>query len=168
MALSTYVLTQNYRAPFVRITNNPRMPQQICYKNFKAGDMIKGELKHANNKPAFVLVQGTLVFPLSVIKAVVTKEVISDASGETKKEEAKGPVSNIIPVAKTPKIKYLDAAIIGGLIGLGAVYFAEKKGYLQVVDKKNKIYGAAIGALAGFYLIYRKTQNKISKPQTKE
>ena len=168
--MKTYVLTQMYQAPYVVATGRPNKPQQIMTKTFKTGQMVKGELKHANNKPAFVLVAGTLVLPLSVLKEVTTKEVISDASGATQSEEQTTQASGQTQ-AKVPnkKLRYIDAVVIGGLVGLGGVYLAEKQGWLEKTeDNKNRMYGALIGAIAGAYIVFRQeNQVTVKAPQIK-
>ena len=167
--MKTYVLTQMYQAPYVVATGRPNNPQQIRTKTFKTGQMVKGELKHANNKPAFVLVAGTLVLPLSVLKEVTTKEVISDASGATQSEEqVTAASSNTVKVANT-KLRYIDSVVIGGLIGLGGVFLAEKQGWLEKTeDNKNRMYGALIGAIAGAYIVFRQqNQVTVKAPQLK-
>jgi hypothetical protein len=154
MALKSYVVTQDYRSPFVRMTGRPNRPQEVKFKSFRKGDIVNGELKHANNAPAFVLVQGTLVFPLSVVKEVVTKEIVSEVEGGEAKPEAKK-----ISLQSMSKVKYIDAIVVGGLAGFGGVFLAEKQGWIVSPDKKNRIYGAIGGALLGIYLVYR-TKNK--------
>ena len=121
------------------------------FKQFRKGQIVKGEMKHANNKPAFLLVDGCCVVPLTSIREVVTKEVTSDVTGDA----AQTPiVKNKIDV-KVSKLKIMDAGIIGGLVGLGGVWLAHKQSWLPVVDNKNYLYGAVIGAAAGMYLLYR-------------
>ena len=67
----TYMVTHEFKSPYVVGSGNPRNPIETRYKRFKKGELISGELKHNNNKPAFVLYNGVVVVPLSVIKAVV-------------------------------------------------------------------------------------------------
>ena len=168
MAIKSYIVTQDFKSPWVQITGRPDRPQAIKFKNFRRGDIIKGELKHANNRPAFILVEGALVVPLEVVKELVTKEIVSDASGESKSNLPK-PI-DVMKVSSNPKVQYIDAAIIGAAIGFGGVYFAEKKGWLPPeTDKKMKIYGAIGGALLGAYLVYRfKSSKAAEKKQTEE
>lgn len=158
MALRSYIVTQNFKSPIVRVTGIPHKPQEIRFKQFRKGDIIKGELKHANNQPAFLLVGGAAVVPLSVVKELVTKEIVSDATGESSEKKSVKIVPN-----EGPRMKYLDALIIGGALGAGAAYFAEKQGWIAQPDKKNKIYGALIGAGIGLYMVYR---FKLNKPKT--
>lgn len=154
MALKSYVITQTYKAPVVRVTGLPHKPQQITFKTFRKGEIIKGEMKHANNKPAFVLVDGIMVVPLEVLREVVTKEINVgvDASqqGEPKKniEYSKFLGSNY-------KIGYIDAIVLGGALGVGGAFLAEKQGWIAPPDKKNKLWGGLIGAGLGMYLVYR-------------
>lgn len=164
MALKTYIVTENFKSPVVQVTGMPHKPQQIRFKQFRKGEIIKGELKHANNKPAFILVGGSMVVPLSVVKELVTKEIVSDFDNTTKKEST--PETKIT-LKDEPKMKYIDGLVIGALLGVGGAYLAEKQGWIEVPDKKNKIYGAAIGAAIGLYAAYRFKLNK-SKPKIKE
>ena len=80
MALKSYILTKDFKSPYVTSTGLPHNPQAIRFKQFKKGEVITGEMKHANNKPAFVLVNGVCVVPLEVIKELVTKEIVSQKS----------------------------------------------------------------------------------------
>jgi hypothetical protein len=154
MAIKSYLITANVKSPYVQVTGMAHKPQAIRFKQFRKGEIVKGEMKHANNKPAFLLVDGCCVVPLSVIREVVTKEVTSDVTG-TDKPASESPSTMSKLIAKTPAINYVDSAIIGGLIGLGAVYLAEKQGWIAVVDKKNKLYGALIGSAIALYGYYR-------------
>lgn len=163
MAKESYILTQDFKSPYVRATGNGRNPQMINAKQFRKGEIIVGEMKHANNKPAFVLVNGALVVPLQVLKKVVTQDVTSAADGSAPKE-TKAPIT----LASTaPKIKYIDAIVGGIILGVGGVYLAEKQGWIKEPDNKNKIYGAIIGALAGVYIVYRYKAAQAEKPKKK-
>lgn len=154
MALKSYILTQDYRSPYVRMTGLPQKPQEVRFKQFKKGEVVAGELKHANNQPAFVLVKGVLVFPLSVVKELVTKDVVtSNAEGDKSSSEAK--TSDKKMTITTPKLKIMDAVILGGLVGYGATYLAEKQNWIVSTDKKNRLIGAGIGAVLFAYVTYR-------------
>lgn len=159
MALKSYIVTQNFKSPVVRVTGMPHKPQEIRFKQFRKGDIIKGELKHANNQPAFVLVGGACVVPLSVVKELVTKEIVSNANGTEEQKPIK------ITPKEGPRMKYMDAVVIGGVLGAGAAFLAEKQGWIAMPDKKNKIYGALIGAAVGLYFVYR---FKLNKPKTNQ
>lgn len=152
MALKSYVITQDFKSPFVIMTQNPRNPQVIKFKQFRKGEVISGEMKHANNKPAFVLVKDRLVVPLAVVKELVTKEISHSAEGN------KAPQINLSDTPKTnkvSKVKYIDAILIGAIVGAGGVYLAERKGWIAQPDKMNKLYGAVAGAVLGCYAVYR-------------
>jgi hypothetical protein len=164
--MKAYILTQPYKAPYVVATGIPSNPQRIMMKSFRSGEMVKGELKHANNKPAFVLVGGTLVLPLSVLKEVTTKEVVSEASGSTT-ETSEQPTDSVKKVP-TKKLRYIDAILIGGVLGFGAVYLAEKQGWITSPDNKNKMYGVLGGAVLGAYLVFRQENTIPVKPKTNE
>lgn len=163
MAIKSYIVTQPFETPYVRVTGMAHNPQQLKFKKFRKGEIVRGELKHANNEPAFVLLEGVLVAPLNVLKELVTKEIVSGADGsETMKKLQKTVVS------PNSKIQYIDATIVGGAIGAGGAYFAEKKGWLPTTDKMNKVYGALIGVVLFGYLLYRYKTNKATKPKTEE
>lgn len=169
--MKAYILTQPYKAPYVVATGIPSNPQRIMMKSFRSGEMVKGELKHANNKPAFVLVGGTLVLPLSVLKEVTTKEIISEVSGSsTETSETTEQPTDSVKKVPTKKLRYIDAILIGGVLGFGAVYLAEKQGWITSPDNKNKMYGVIGGAVLGAYLVFR-NENTIpvkTKPKTNE
>ena len=163
MAIKSYVITQTVKSPYVQVTGMPHKPQAIKFKQFQKGEIVRGEMKHANNQPAFLLVNGCCVVPLSCVREIITKEVTSNAAGDGK-ADVKSEVAKL-PV-KISKLKIMDAGIIGALAGLGAVWFAHKQEWLPM-DKKNFIYGGAIGAAAGMYLLYR-FKPSFKKPETKE
>lgn len=153
----SYVLTRNFSGPYVVQTGQPHRPTQIKLKKFTAGQIINGELKHANGRPAFVLVYGVIPVPLVVLKAVVTKEITqttSNADGGGSQTVKK------VDVITNPKVKYIDAGLIGAIVGLGAVLYAEKKTWIATPTKENKIAGAVIGAAIGAYITYRLRNKK--------
>jgi len=158
MAQKSYIITHDFKAPYVQITGIPHNPQAIKMKKFSKGDIIRGELKHANNKPAFILVNGVCVVPLDVVKELVTKEVVSGADGNSSKESKSK--SKVISIPTNPKVRYADAIIIGAIIGAAGAYLAEKQGWISEPDKKNKLYGAGIGALTAAYIVYRTNNAK--------
>jgi hypothetical protein len=157
MALETFIVTANTKAPYVRATGMPHRPQAVEFKQFRRGDMIKGELKHANNQPAFVLVAGCLVVPLSVLKKVVTKEISSNADGSQEKPKEKTIKSVAV------KATYIDGVLMGAVAGAVITYLCEKQGWIVAPAEggnKNKLYGALFGAVAGAYIVYKIKQNK--------
>ncbi len=161
---STYLVISDFKTPYVTSSRNPRNPTQINWKRFKKGELIAGELKHTNNKPSFVMYNGVCVVPLSVLKAVVTKEILSSAGGPVNEAPLGSETTKKIVVKENPKIKYADAAIFGALIGLAGVFLANKKGWIKVPANINYAYGAGVGAAAAVYFIYR--QNNKPKPKT--
>jgi hypothetical protein len=148
---ATYALSKEYRAQRVIFSKHPAKPSTICQQWFKRGDLIKGELKHMNNQPAIVMTESGWIFPVNVLKEVLTKDLSgaassgADGSGgaagsgaDLKKSAVVGDLKN---PPRTKKVQYLDAIILGGLIGFVAVWAAEKKGWLPPSpDKKNKIF----------------------------
>jgi len=158
MAIKSYIVTQDCNSPYVSYTGHPKNPNSIKMKRFRKGEIVNGELKHANNKPAFVLVEGSLVLPLESVKEIVSKEITSNANGDdSKSENTKKSI-----IENPPKIQYIDGVVIGAILGAGAIYLAEKQGWIAMPEKKNKIYGAIAGALLSVYLIHR---FKLNKPQ---
>jgi hypothetical protein len=157
----SYVLIQDFRAPYVIATGMPHKPSKIMLKKFNKGEIINGELKTANGKPSFVLVNGVIPIPVTMLHEVITKEIVSSANGtgtittsvSGTKKLSESPT--VVEVKKT-NTRYLDSAILGAILGFGAVYLAEKKGWIPAEEKKNKMYGAIGGAILGMYLIYRK------------
>lgn len=149
MALKSYIVISDVRTPYVQATGVPHRPQEVKFKLIRKGEIIKGELKHANNKPAFVLVNGALVVPLSAVKELVTKDVSSEFGGGTTGE--KKPIK----LPSIDKVKYIDVLIIGALAGVGGAYLVEKQGWIGEPDKKNKLYGALIGGAVAVYGLYR-------------
>ena len=164
MAKSTYVVTHTFKTPYVLSTHDPRNPTAVKFKVFKKGELLAGELKHVNGKPSFVMYNGVCVVPLSVIRAVVTKEIVSNSSGpEANTEPLNSETTRKVVVEKNPKTRYMDAALLGAAIGLGAIYLANKKGWIAVPAKINYAYGAGVGAALAAYIIFR--QN--NKPKVK-
>ncbi len=178
MALKSYVLTQDFATPYVIATGMAHNPQQIKVKKFKKGDIVKGELKHANNQPAFVLVQGTLVLPLEVIKELVTKAIIDndtppipieDLDSSSKKSDdvvVSKKKSNLMPLKSTnPKVNYIDSMIIGGIVGLGAMYLVKRQNWIEEFNNKYYLYAGLVGASLGAYIVYRVRSSKAEKVQ---
>ncbi len=58
----------------------------------------------------------------------------------------------------------MDAAFLVGLVGIGVVWFSEKRGWIIPPAKINKLYGALAGAAIGLYLVYR-FKNSKKKPK---
>ena len=166
MALKSYVLTQDFATPYVIATGKPHNPQQIKVKKFRKGDIVKGELKHANNQPAFVLVQGTLVLPLEVIKELVTKAIIDNNTPPIPVDLVEDSNSDDVTVknkkstldslkSSNPKVNYIDSMIIGGIVGLGAMYLVKRQNWIEEFDKKYYLYAGLVGAITGAYIVYR-------------
>jgi len=165
MALKSYILTKDFKSPYVTATGLPHNPSAIKFKQFRRGEVVNGEMKHANNRPAFVLVNGVLVVPLEVVKELITKDVVSHADGKGSVKEKAPPKLTLDKGKKgnnNPKVKYADSALLGAAIGFGAVFLAEKQGYIAEPDNKFRLYGAAGGALLAMYMVYRKkTETKV-------
>jgi hypothetical protein len=162
MAIKSYILTNDYKAPYVTATGMPHNPSALRFKQFRKGQIIKGELKHANNKPAFLLVNGVCVVPLDVVKELVTKDVISHSDGEGSiKNSVTKAIGGSSKTNSNPKVRYIDALLLGGLVGFGAVILAEKQGWLGAeTDKKYRLYGALGAGLLAMYVVYRSKTNK--------
>lgn len=161
MAQKSYIFTRDYKSPMVVATGMAHNPQSIKFKKFQKGEIVRGELKHANNKPAFLLVNGVCVVPLDIVKELVTKEVVSNAEGSS---TASFPKPKKIKVPTNPKVRYADAMILGAIVGVIGVYVAEKQGWIGEPDRKYKLYGALGGAALASYIVYR-TNNAKPKVQ---
>lgn len=162
MAQKTYIATHDFKAPYVEVTGMPHNPQQVKFKTFRKGQQFRGELKHANNKPAFILAENNAIVGLDTVKEIVTKQVGSETranemssfngspTGETKK----------VTVPTNPKVRYIDAMLLGALVGVVGVVIAEKQGWITEPDRKYKLYGALAGGLAAAYIVYRTSNSK--------
>lgn len=153
-----FVATTDFVSPYVVATGQPHKPTRICKKQFRKGEIITGEIKTVKGKPSFVLHKGVMVIPLSVVRQVITKEINTSSSfaGQKSVEKANPKVEVKVPsITVEKKKKVMDGAIFGAIIGFGATIFAEKKGWVNAEDKKNRIYGALIGAFIGGYYVYR-------------
>jgi len=155
-----FVITKDFKSPYAVATGMPHKPTALKTAKFNKGQIIKGELKKDGmGKSAFVMFKNTIVVPLDCVKQVVTKEVdMSNVIGGIRANTLNN--SNAIPLDKTPtkdeqKKKYADAIIIGAILGFIGVYYAEKQGYIQAAEQKNRVIGAVAGGLAGAYLVYR-------------
>lgn len=147
--LQSYLVTKDFKSPYLVITGMAHIPHKIAYKQFKKGQVVNGKMHYKDGIPSFVMVAGTLVVPIEYIKLVVTKDVIMSNA------DAKGSAISKMPAKIGKKIRLIDAAIVGAIAGFGAVWFAEKKGWIKTPDKKNKIAGIAIGAVLFGYVAYR-------------
>lgn len=155
-----FVVTKNFKSPYAVATGVPHKPTALKTANFKKGQIIKGDIKKddvGNN--AFVMYRNTIVVPLDCVRQVLTKEVdlkngFSNATGSSKPLSAQAQIIKVQPPKEEVRKKYIDAIIIGGILGFVATYYAEKKGYVQP-EEKNKMIGVALGSLAGLYLVYR-------------
>jgi hypothetical protein len=162
MAQKTYIATHDFKAPYVEVTGMPHNPQQVKFKTFRKGQQFRGELKHANNKPAFILAENNAIVGLDTVKEIVTKQVGGEtranemsafngsSTGETKK----------VSVPTNPKVRYIDAMLLGALVGVVGVVIAEKQGWIAEPDNKYKWYGALAGAVAAAYIVYRTSNSK--------
>jgi hypothetical protein len=163
----SYIVTKQFDAPYVVGTGMAHRPTKVNKRTFRKGQVItKGVMQYANGQPAFLLVSGVMPIPLECIKEVVAKDVVSSFDGGKTSEPKKKPPTKIkspLPPSSNPKVKYIDALLIGGLAGLVAVHFAQKKGYITNPDNKIKLYGALGGGLLAWYVVYRQNTNAPAK-----
>ena len=163
MALKSYIVIADIKTPYVQGTGVPHRPQEVRFKLIRKGEIIKGELKHANNKPAFILVGEGCIVPLDVVRELTTKAVGGTIPTNTSSFDGV-PKTKKVSLPTNPKVRYADAMVIGAILGAVGVYVAEKQGLIGEPDKKYKLYGAIGGALLGAYIVYR-TSN--AKPKVK-
>jgi hypothetical protein len=153
-----FVATTDFASPYVIATGMPHKPTQIKKKQFRKGEIITGEIKTVKGKPSFVLHKGVMVIPLTCVRQVITKEIDTKSSfaGQKTVEKANPKVQVSVPsLSVDKKKKIMDGAIFGAILGFAGTILAEKKGWITGDDKKNRLYGAAIGAFIGGYYIYR-------------
>jgi len=147
----SYVLIQDFKAPYVVATGMAHQPSKIMLKKYVKGQIVEGQIIISKGQPSILLVSGIIPIPVSVLREVVTKEIVqSNASGN-----GKGVTPNKVIIKKT-NTRYLDAGIIGAILGAGAIFLAEKQNIIATPDKKYKLYGAVAGAVLGMYIVYRK------------
>lgn len=152
-----FVATKDFKTPYVVATGQPHKPTQIKLKKFRKGEIITGEIKTSKGKPSFILHKGVMMIPLNSVKQVITKDIQIGADGvkdDISKTNPKVEVK-VLKASDEKKKSYIDGIVIGGLLGFGGVILAEKKGWIAVVDKKNRLIGAVVGAVIGCYVAYR-------------
>jgi hypothetical protein len=159
--MAKYIVIKTFKSPVIYSGgSHPKLQAQVKYMTFKKGSVLDGTLKtKANGEPDYIIHKGCVVVPIAAVKELITKAIVtSNADGATSSETPKQ--KSIIPESKS-KVRYIDSAIIGGLVGLGAVWFAEKKGWLveaaeSKIPHQNKLAGVLIGGLLGAYYTFRK------------
>lgn len=159
--MAKYIVIKTFKSPVVYSGgSHPKLQAQVKYMTFKKGSVLDGTLKtKANGEPDYIIHKGCVVVPIAAVKELITKAIVtSNADGATPSETPKQ--KSIIPESKS-KVRYIDSAIIGGLVGLSAVWFAEKKGWLvepaeSKIPHQNKLAGVLIGSLLGAYFTFRK------------
>ncbi len=168
MANENFLVVQEFKSPFMTITGQAHRPHKIEYKTFKRGETINGKIHYRGGKPAFVMVDETLVVPLNVIKRIHAEDIsvnhVNSSSFDASTKVYKVP---------TDKYKYTDAGLIGAIIGVSAVWFGQKKG-MKIYDEaqpRNRYVamgaGAVIGGLLGMYIAKRFSgDDKIMKKDT--
>lgn len=158
--MAKYLVVKTFKSPVVYSGgSHPKMQQQLKYVTFKRGQTIDGVLKtKANGEPDYIIHKGVIVVPISAVKELVTKEIVTSNADGTSVDST--GTKKIIPESSS-KVRYIDSAMIGGVIGFAIVWFAEKRGWLvEAPDSKiphqNKLAGVAIGAALGAYYRFRK------------
>lgn len=159
-----YVATCDFSVPYVLSTGRAINPVIQKVKRIKKGEVLKGVLKSANGRPAFLLMKNpegaAIVVPADYLQEVKLTELNSNASGGSVQQKTLAPIS--VDVKKN-KVRYMDALLVGGLIGALAVYGAEKKGWIKTPSNKNKLIGAGVGAALAVYAMYRFKGEKVNK-----
>lgn len=169
--MAKYIVIKAFKSPVVFSGgSHPKLRAQVKYAFFKKGQVISGTLKtKENGEPDYIIHKGTLVVPIDAVKELITKEMVSNSDGDV--DLIKKQVDNKILGKSTNKVRFIDSAIIGGIIGFSVVWYAEKKGWLKEredakIPHQNKLIGLAIGGLLGAYYTHRqniKTGIKIVK-----
>jgi hypothetical protein len=161
MAKRAYVFKYNYAAPYAVPTGLPHNPTALKTAKFRKGEIVNAELKHHNNKPSILLYDGVIPIPLDAVRQVLTKEITMSADGgKTEVVDTDGIPEKKIKVNKeNKKLRIIDKAILGALLGFGGVYYAEKKGYITEPKMQYRIAGALVFGSLFAYVAYR-IQNK--------
>jgi hypothetical protein len=159
--MAKYIVVKSFKSPVVYSGgSHPKLRSQVKYAFFKKGQVISGTLKvKENGDPDYIIHKRAVVVPISAVKELVTKEMISNADGET--DLIKKQVENKILGKETNKVRFIDSAIIGGVIGVAIVWYAEKKGWVKEqedakIPHQNKLIGLLVGGLLGAYYTHRK------------
>ena len=168
--MANYVITKDCSFPRVMTTGNPGTPVKVVPIKMKKGQIITGGeiIKDSKGRPLQLFVKPDIMIPLVYVKEVITKDIngatVDDKSTSNFVASQPAPTTTKVNVLTNKKTKYIDGAILGGLIGIGIGYMAEKKGWLgESNDPNNKWYIAGVGALAGIYLSYRLNTREVVK-----
>jgi hypothetical protein len=102
---------------------------------------------------------------LYVVKEVITKQIVSNATGTA---DTQSMPMQVQKVETNPKVKYIDSMLIGAVVGLTGVIVAEKQGWIGESDSKYKLYGALVGAIAGAYFVFRTNNSNKQKIKLKQ
>jgi hypothetical protein len=159
----TYIITKDVDVPVVASGGMAHKQAHVRMRRFRKGQLVQGELKHSNNEPSFILVGRMMVIPVECVKEIQGKDVTSKFSGISEAPTNITAPKQPVQTKQASSVKYMDALLIGALVGFGAIYFAEKKAWIVSEDSKMKLYGAIGGGLLGMYLVYR---NKATQPTT--
>lgn len=158
----SYVVTKPFQTPQVYNTGMSHAPAKVGWRRFKKGQIVKGEMKTADGKPSFILVGRMTVIPLDCVRELVTKKVESSSSFDAEQNTSEQKVKDYLK--KTPpKIQYMDAILLGAAVGGLGWWFAEKKGWVDNINPKHKLYAAAAGAALTGYVVYRYNNKRQSK-----
>lgn len=153
-----FIVTHDFKSPYVMATGIPSNPNKILFRRYKKGQIISGIIIEDKGKPASILSEGYFTIPLSNVKEMITKDVSYSVEGDKGKKP-----EPILPKVNNPKLKYMDAVIIGGIVGAVVVFVAQKKNWITEQDHMYKAYGAGIGAALALYVVYRKNnKNKVT------
>lgn len=165
MGKKTYVVVKDFQTPQVFQTGYSHSPAKIGWRRLKKGQMIKGEMKTENGKPAFILMGKMTVVPINCVKEVVTKNV-ENTSGFSDDDSAAPPKTDKVKeyMKKTqPKIQYMDAILLGAVVGGVGWWYAERQGWVDNINPKAKIVAAGVGAGVAWYFIYRYNNRNIKR-----
>ncbi|MEM2138576.1 MAG: hypothetical protein QXM96_00265 [Candidatus Woesearchaeota archaeon] len=155
--MENFILKKDFYSPYVINKNGIK---SFSYKHFKKGQIIKGVLKKDDKyNPVFVLVDNYFVIPVNFLKKLSVSEISekNDKKENIEKNEKKIDFTGL----KNRRFKVIDGIIIGGVLGVLVVYLMEKKGYIEIPNKTNKIIGGVLGASILGYYFYRKNQKTL-------
>lgn len=164
-----YIVSHDFKSPYVMSTGIPHKPTKIEFRVFKRGQIVSGVLIMASGRPAYVLSNGTFVLPLSNIKEMTTKSVSHGFDGTGADGKLKTSAPPIKPITN-PKVKYLDGILIGTAVGVIVSFIGVKRGWFTAPEGQKWMpyaIGGGVGAALAAYVVYRKN-NKQEKKKTEE
>jgi hypothetical protein len=153
--LSTFKFKTNYKAPRVIYTNHIKQPQTVQYKAYKKGQEIVGEIKKTEGtSESFVVADGGFIIPMNVLESNDFASKVKQQNNFNGEDSLKMNPKNMSSL-KQNAVDYSKSFVVGGLIGLCGVFFAETKGWIAEPRTRNKVIGIVLGATLLSYATFK-------------